>query len=444
MFSNVKNQPELTVDERIEFLKKLKEWILANEKDICDALWNDIHKSADESFLTEIYMVINEINYFIKNLKRLTKPKRKFSLLMQGRYYVYYEPYGTVLIISPWNYPFHLSIMPLVGAIASGNKTIIKPSEFSVHTSALIKKLTQEVFEERYATTVLGEVQETQYLLSLPFDYIFFTGSPAVGKIVMEHASKQLTPVTLELGGKSPTVVYKTKDISLVAKRIAYGKFINCGQTCIAPDYLIIERVYLDEFLSEFRRWVANFFGENPKDSRFYGRIINEKHIQRLSKLLSEFKDGIVLGGEVDENNKYISPTIVLNPPFDSGIMNEEIFGPILPVITVDTLDEAKYIISKNPYPLAMYIFTDDEQVKNELLKIKAGGVSINDTISHIVIDDLPFGGIKTSGIGKYHGRYSFETFSNKKAVFEKNKIEVPMKYPPYKFLDSFKRFLVK
>lgn len=422
------------LDFRIRNLKALKEEIINNEKAIQEALFKDLHKSEEEAYLTEIGIIISEINQNIKKLRGWAKPRNVWSSLacFPSSAKIVSEPYGVVLVISPWNYPFQLALSPLIGAIAAGNTAIIKPAEYSPNTSNIIKAITDKVFKPNYIKTIIGGKEENQILLDLPFDYIFFTGSPVLGKVVMEKASKHLTPVTLELGGKSPCIVDQTSDIKLSAKRIAFGKFLNLGQTCIAPDHIFIHKSIKDEFVSEFVIAIKAFYSDNQESSKDFGRIINELHFNRLSALL---KDGdIIYGGKTNKETRYISPTLIENIKLDSDLLNSEIFGPILPIITFENINQIIESIRRKPKPLALYVFSSSKLTQNKIIsKISSGGVCVNDTIMHIVPEDLPFGGVGNSGMGSYHGKKSFETFSHQKSVlFRGTFLDVALRYPPF------------
>ena len=422
------------LDFRIRSLRALKEEIINNEREIQEALFKDLHKSEEEAYLTEIGIIISEINQNIKKLKKWAKPKKVRSSIacFPSSAKIVSEPYGVVLIISPWNYPFQLAFSPLIGAIASGNTAILKPAEYSPNTSNIIKKIIDKVFSPNYVKTIIGSKEENQILLDLPFDYIFFTGSPVLGKIVMEKASKHLTPITLELGGKSPCIVDETCDIKLSAKRIAFGKFLNSGQTCIAPDHIFIHKSIKDEFVSELIKVINTFYTDNQEKSKDFGRIINELHFDRVSALL---QDGdIIFGGKVNMEEKYISPTLIENINKDSELLNSEIFGPILPIIEFENIDELIETIRVKPKPLALYIFSSSKQTQNKIMsKISSGGVCVNDTIMHLVPENLPFGGVGNSGMGSYHGKKSFETFSHQRSVLIRGTwLDIALRYPPF------------
>ncbi|QIB27236.1 aldehyde dehydrogenase [Caloranaerobacter azorensis] len=425
----------LDINFRINMLKVLKSAIIENEKLILKALKEDLNKSDFEGYETEIGIVLDEIGYIIKNLRYWTKPKRVKTPITQfiSKSYIYSEPYGVTLIIAPWNYPFQLVMAPLIGSISAGNCSIIKPSEYSPNTSKIISKIISDNFEEEFIAVVEGGIEVNKALLEEKFDYIFFTGSVNVGKIVMEAASKHLTPITLELGGKSPCIVDEDADVELAAKRIVWGKFLNAGQTCVAPDYLYLHKNIKDDFIKNAIKFIKEFFGENPLKSEDYPRIVNIKHFNRLKNLL---KDGDVLyGGDFNEEKLYIAPTIIDNITWEDSIMQEEIFGPILPILMFEKLDEVIKIVNIRPKPLALYYFSNNKEKQERVIReISFGGGCINDTIVHLATPYLPFGGVGNSGMGNYHGKASFDTFSHKKSVLKKsNLIDISLRYPPYK-----------
>lgn len=432
----------LNISFRKEMLKKLKNIITDNSALIEKALYQDLHKSQTESIMTEISLVIGEINYAIKNLKKWTKVKRVKTSIANfiSKSYIINEPYGNVLIISPWNYPFLLAIEPLVSAIAAGNTAIIKPSEYSKNTSRIIEKIINDNFDEKYIHVLLGEVKETTELLKERFDLIFFTGSPKVGKIIMEAASKHLTKTILELGGKSPVVVDDTVSLPLASKRITFGKFLNSGQTCVSPDFLLVKENIKDELLKHL---IKN--AKEIDECSEYCEMINETAVKRILNLVD--KEKIVYQGQI--LNKRIGPIILDNVSLDDLVMQEEIFGPILPIITYQTESEAiailKEIEKTNCYPLAFYIFSNNQKFINELLKFRFGGGCINDTINHLASNTLPFGGIGNSGMGNYHGIYGFKAFSHEKSILKKsNLIDIKLRYYPYtkKKTTMIKKFL--
>ncbi len=429
---------------RILMLKKLKQEIIINEKEIEEALFLDLHKSPVESYITEIGFVISEINLCIKKLKSWAKPKRVSSSItcFPSKARIISEPYGLCLIISPWNYPFQLLISPLIGAISSGNCAIVKPSEHSPNTSKIIKKILDRVFEHEYVFTVLGEKEVSQELLELEFDYIFFTGSSSLGRLVMEKASKHLTPTTLELGGKSPCIVDKDANIKVSARRITFGKFLNAGQTCIAPDYLFVHKDIKDVFVKEMINSIKEFYSEESINSKDYGRIINQTHFFRLRKMLDDGK--IIYGANYDEKEKYISPTLIEDILPDSELLSEEIFGPILPIISFENIDTLIQELKVKPKPLALYVFSQSKKIQDKIIEnISSGGVCVNDTIMHIVPQSLPFGGVGNSGMGSYHGRKSFKTFSHERSILNrKTWLDLALRYPP--FTESKKKIVKK
>ncbi len=431
---------------RIEQLTKLQELIEKNESIIMDALYKDLHKSQTESYTSEIAYVLKEIESIIKNLKKWNrKGKVRTSLInLPGKSYFQYEPYGIVLIIGPWNYPFGLIFSPLIGAISAGNCVVIKPSEISVNTSKLIFNLINDNFPNEYLSVVEGDSQVSQALINEKIDYLFFTGSSKIGKLIMKSASEHLIPITLELGGKNPCIVDCNIDIEVTARRIVWGKFFNAGQTCIAPDYLLVHKDIKDEFLEKIKGTLKEFFPEMHKDNKDYSHIVNQVHFDRLSALMDE--GIIVAGGEKDSANLYISPTIISELYYNSKIMNEEVFGPILPVLVYDDLNDVIQNLRNQQKPLSLYFFSKDKKKQNQILDgTSSGSVCINGTIHTIMTNKLPFGGVGLSGIGKYHGRASFETFSHKKSVLQKSfKFDLKSMYPPYKTKFSILKQIAK
>lgn len=419
---------------RLNALKKLKQAIINNEVEIIEALKKDMGKPETEAYLSEIYFTIMEIDYLIKNLKKLTRLKKVSTpwVLFKGKSYIKPEPYGTVLIISPWNYPFQLLMAPLAGAIAAGNTVILKPSELAQETSKVLTMLVEKIFAEDYVSCVDGGIKENQILLSMPFDYIFYTGSTAVGRIVMEAAAKNLTPVTLELGGKSPCIVDKNCDLDKAAKRIIKGKFFNAGQTCIAPDYVYVHYSVKSRFIKYLQKYIHVFYGEDPSESPDYARIINKKHYERLVGYL---KDGYVCsGGKTSATDLYIAPTIMDEIKKKNTIMQNEIFGPILPVMEFKKLNTVIDYINDNPKPLSLYIFSENKNFQNRIVdSTSSGGICINDTLEHIISPNLPFGGVGDSGMGQYHGKASFDVFTHYKSILKKSMFfDLNSKYPPY------------
>ncbi len=425
----------LEVDGRIQALAKLKNSILKHEDEINEALKMDLGKSGFESYMCETGLVLSEISYMLKHIRSFAKEKRVMTPLAQfhSRSYRKPSPYGTVLIMSPWNYPFLLTLDPLVDAIAAGNTAVLKPSAYSPYTSRIIYRIIRECFDERYVCVITGGRAENTCLLKEHFDYIFFTGSQAVGKEVMRQASEHLTPVTLELGGKSPCIVEKSANLRLAAKRIVFGKFLNCGQTCVAPDYIYCDRSVKDRLIREIKKQIQRQFGKEPLKNTDYGKIINEKHFDRIAGLIEPAK--VVLGGKSDRNALKIEPTVIDNATFGDAVMQEEIFGPLMPILTFDTLDEAVRNIQSMPHPLALYIFSNDRQaIRSVTSRCGFGGGCVNDTIIHLATCEMGFGGFGESGMGAYHGKDGFRTFSHEKSIVDKKTwIDLPMRYQPYR-----------
>ena len=436
----------LNINFRIQLLKSLKKEIELNEKEIENALNKDLGKSNGESYLTEIWFVYSEIKIALKNIKKWVKrkPIRSSLLNFPSSDFIVPEPYGNTLHISPWNYPFQLSIAPLVGAIAAGNTVLLKPSEYSINTSIILEKILAKVFDDGFVKVVQGGPEVASKLLEFKWNYIFFTGSITVGKIVAQQAAKHLTPVTLELGGKNPCIIDETASIKVTAKRIVWGKFTNCGQTCIAPDFLIVNRKIKEKLIKEIINQLSLAYSNKPIESIEYGRIISEKHMNYLSSLLEDQK--ILYGGHFDIEKKYFEPTIIEINNFDSKVMKEEIFGPILPIVEYDNFNEVDEIIKRYTHPLAMYIFTKNIAFGKKFLEsYPFGGGAINDTVVHIANDRLPFGGIGSSGMGKYHGESTFETFSHYKPYISRPLwIDPPLRYPPFKNKINFMKKILK
>jgi len=421
------------VEWRIEQLKRLKQAIVDDQEAIVNAVKADLGRPDFEAYFEIV--AISEINYALKHLKSWVKPKKVATSIDQfpASAKIYPEPLGVVLIISPWNYPFQLMISPLTGAIAAGNCAVLKPSEVAANTSRVIADIIQKTFDPAYIAVVEGGVETSQQLLEEKFDHIFFTGGTAIGKIVMQAAAKHLTPVTLELGGKSPCIVDSDVDLKYAAKRITWGKYLNAGQTCIAPDYLLVDRRIKSELLTEIQKCVEEFYGDDPAQSPDYARLISRRHFERLEPLL---KDGeIVMGGQTKPEEKYIAPTVMDQVSWESPVMQEEIFGPILPVLEYTDFKEAIAQINARPKPLALYIFSKDKQKQEQVLQeTSSGGVCINDTVMQVGVSTLPFGGVGDSGIGSYHGKASFDTFSHYKSVLKKGfRFDPNWRYPPYK-----------
>ena len=430
---------------RKEQLKKLNKVIVDHEKDIVNALNKDLGKSEFESYSTEIGMVLSEISYALKHIDNWTKVEKVKTPMtnFKSKSYIYPEPYGNVLIISPWNYPFQLTLLPLVGAVAAGNTAIIKPSSSSIHTSKIMEKIINENFPEEFIHVLDAKSKESRKVLDEKFDYIFYTGSPSVGKMVMKKAAENLTPITLELGGKSPCIVDKEGDLELFAKRITWGKLLNSGQTCVAPDYLYVHKDIKEEFIKYLIKYIEEFYGKDMENNEDYVRIINEKHFNRLNNLID--RDKVIYGGNSDLEKLYIEPTIMDNVNWNDKVMAEEIFGPIFPILEYDSIVEVIEEIKKRPRPLALYIFSTNEKIIDKVINnISFGGGCINDTIMHLTNPNMPFGGIGNSGMGSYHGKYSFDTFTHYKSISNKSlSPDIEMRYPPYKGnLKWVKRFM--
>lgn len=418
---------------RKEQLKKLSKAIKSYESDILEALYTDLGKNKVEAYATEIGITLKSIKNARKELKNWTKTKNVDTplYLFPTKSYIKKEPYGTVLIIAPFNYPFQLVFEPLIGAIAAGNTAIIKPSELTPNVARVIKRLINETFDANYIEVIEG----TQTLIHLPFDYVFFTGSENVGKIVYQAASENLVPVTLEMGGKSPVIVDETANIKVASERICFGKFTNAGQTCVAPDYILVHESVKDDLITALSKTLREFYGQNIQQSPDYGRIVNLKHYHRLTSLLNSAQMNIVFGGHSDEDERYIEPTLLDHVTNDSAIMQEEIFGPILPILTYQSLDEAIAFIHQRPKPLSLYLFSEDENATQRVInELSFGGGAINDTLMHLANPKLPFGGVGASGMGRYHGKYSFDTFTHEKSyIFKSTRLESGVHLPPYK-----------
>lgn len=433
----LENKKTISVDERINNLKKLKSLIKKYEKDIIYALELDLGKHVFESYTNEVGFVYSSIEYTINNIKKWAKVKEVKNDLAQlpGKSYIYKCHYGSVLIIGPYNYPFQLLIEPLVGAIAGGNTIVLKPSEYTTNLEVIIMKMISEGFNKEYIAVVTGDYKVNSELLDLNFDYIFFTGSVNVGKIVMEKASKNLIPVTLELGGKSPVIVDNTANLKISAKRIMWGKLINAGQTCVAPDYVLAHEDIYDDLINEFIKAIKDFYGDDIRGNKEFGRIVNNKHMNRLKNILEYDKHKIVYGGEIDFDNRFISPTILKDIDLSDKVMSDEIFGPILPVIKYKNIEDIKHYISAHRNPLALYVFSEDKDFSEDIItRFSFGGGCVNDTVSHVASNYLPFGGIGTSGMGSYHGKNSFDTFTHSKSIVKKStKLDIKLAFPPYK-----------
>ncbi|CAM4112745.1 aldehyde dehydrogenase [Flavobacterium antarcticum] len=422
------------VENRKKTLIKLLNRIDFYESEIIDALYKDFKKPPFEAFVTEINIVRDDLKYIIKNMKSWAKPEWVLPSLLNfpSSDYIYREPYGKVLIISPWNYPFQLALSPVIAAFAAGNQVTLKPSELTPNTSSLLSKIIRETFDIQEVVAVLGDAELAKSLLAKKWDYIFFTGSVNVGKKVYEAAAKHLTPVTLELGGKNPCIVDETGSIALKAKRIVWGKFINAGQTCIAPDFILVKSEVKDEFLKHVIAEIKKAYGDDPHLSPDYCRIINKNNWQRLTRLLQD--QNVLYGGTSDEDDCYLAPTVVDQPSLKSELMKEEIFGPLLPILTYATFDDLKRIILPMEKPLSLYVFTENSHFRERCIQqFSYGGGCINDSIIHFGNHRLPFGGVGNSGIGAYRGKRSFDTFSHQKTVVKrKNWLDIPFRYAPY------------
>ncbi len=428
---------------RISQLKKLKSTIEKYEAEITKALHSDLRKSEQEAYLTEISIVNQEIDFHLSNIREWSQLKKVHTPihLLPSKSRIQYEPLGIALIIAPWNYPFQLLFNPLIGAITAGCTAILKPSPYTPEIAKVMDKMIKETFDQKYVAIVHGGKEENELLLKNRFDIIFFTGSPSLGKVVMRAAAEYLTPVILELGGKSPCIVDESANLAIAAKRIAWSKTINAGQTCIAPDYLLVHENVKEELLNKIETEYVKMFGQDSQKSEFYPRIVNQKAIDRLKKLMQN--GTIRFGGKIDESDRFIAPTIIDDVTPDFPIMQEEIFGPILPVLTFKTIEESIDFVNKNEKPLALYIYSNSKIASEVLLKTSSGGACINDGLMHIANHHLPFGGVGNSGMGGYHGHKSFLAFSNEKAfVSSSTLIDLPFKYVPYKFFNLIKKII--
>jgi aldehyde dehydrogenase (NAD+) len=422
------------VSFRKNALKRLQKEIVAREDDICAAIYADFKKPKFEALAAETQFVLAELKLVLKSLNLWARPERKSAILMNwpSSDWLYKEPYGTVLIIAPWNYPFQLAIAPLIGALAAGNTAVIKPSEATPNTSRVISEIITAVFPKEHVAVAEGGVEVSQQLLAQKWDYIFFTGSTRVGQIVYENAAKHLTPVTLELGGKNPCIVDDTASISLAAKRIVWGKFLNAGQTCIASDYILVHKNVKDKLIAALKQKIIQAYGEDMEASPDYSRTVNHGHYSRLKSMLEG--EEIIFGGESNDTDNYLSPTLVNEPKLDSKLMAGEIFGPILPIFAFETEDDIRRHIMHYGKPLATYVFSNNRIFQKKIINTYSfGGGAINDTVIQITNKELPFGGVGASGIGAYHGRTSFDIFSHQKAIIKKaNWLDAPLRYPPY------------
>lgn len=424
----------LSVDFRIKMLKKLYSAVKKYEKEIGEALTKDLGKSDFEGFMCEVGMVLTEISYMIRHTRKFAREKTVYTPLAQfaSRSYKKPSPYGNVLIMSPWNYPFLLTIDPLADAIAAGNTAIVKPSAYSPATSAIIEKIVSECFPAEYVAVVTGGRKENAALLDKKFDFVFFTGSQNVGKEVLRHTAETLTPAVLELGGKSPCIVDSSAKLKLAARRIVFGKYLNCGQTCVAPDYILCHKSVKDEFVKEVCKQIKKQYGENPLQNPDYGKIINEKHFDRLCGLIDSEKT--VLGGNYNKDTLQIAPTVMDNITWDDAVMQEEIFGPIMPILTFENMDEVYDLLADQAKPLALYIFSEDKGTIREVTeRIRYGGGCVNDCIIHLATSEMAFGGVGESGMGGYHGKDGFAAFSHTKSIVDKKIwMDLPMRYQPY------------
>ena len=424
-----------TLQFRKDKLRALYDVVKKNEKEISQALFLDLHKSPYETYFSETGLVLDEIRFMLRNLRAWMKPGEVTTPLVNfpARSYRYPEPRGIVLIIAPWNYPFYLLMMPLAGAIAAGNVSVVKPSEISSHTSSLIKKMLDEAFPREFVATVTGGAEMSTELLNEAFDYIFFTGSSQVGKVVAQAAAKNMTPVTLELGGKSPCIVDRTANISIAARRIAWGKWLNAGQTCVAPDYVYVEQRIKEQLIDGIKREIAKFSNGDAIHSEDYPRIVNDKHFQRLLRLMNHGE--ILAGGKSDASLRAIEPTVIGNVAWNDPIMQEEIFGPLLPVLEFEDINEVISAVNSKPKPLSLYLFTRNNETKERVMnEVSFGGGMVNDTVEYLANLYLPFGGVGHSGTGAYHGKASFDTFTHYKSVIKKATwLQLPFRYPPYK-----------
>jgi len=436
---------KLNISSRKEALIKLLDVIIKHENEIIQALYDDFKKPPFESIATETSYIISELKDTIKNIDKWAKIKKVTPSILNfpSTDYIVKEPYGKVLIIAPWNYPFQLAIYPMIAAVAAGNQVVLKPSELTPKTSAIILTIVEKAFQHQHVKVVEGGVEVTQKLLAQRWDYIFFTGSVAVGKIVARAAAEHLTPVTLELGGKNPCIIDETANLKLAAKRIVWGKFLNAGQTCIAPDYILIQEDMKSHFVDFMKNEITKAYGENPKESPDFARIVNEKNWHRLMSMIEPEK--VIFGGETAVEDCYIAPTLIEENNLDSALMQEEIFGPILPIITYKHEKEIAQTLSRYEKPLALYVFTDDKKfAKKTIINYSFGGGCVNDTVIHFANKRLPFGGVGHSGIGAYHGQLSFDIFSHHKGVVKKaNWLDINLRYAPYSNkIDTLKKLL--
>jgi len=434
------------ISYRKESLKKLLHFIVINEEAIIEALHRDFKKCRFEAIVTETSYVISDLKHTIRNINSWAKPKKVLPSILNfpSQDVIYSEPYGKVLILAPWNYPFQLVLCPLIAAVAAGNQVVVKPSELTPNTSAIISQILTRTFDKNHVDVIEGGIDVATALLAQRWDYIFFTGSVEVGKIVAQSAAQYLTPVTLELGGKNPCIIDDSAELQLAAKRIVWGKFVNAGQTCIAPDYILIQANVKEKFISFLKDEITNAYGENPELSPDFPRIIDKKNWFRLSEMLNE--SNIIFGGQTNDETRYIAPTIIDEPSENHLLMKGEIFGPLLPILAFENEDTIQKIISKYEKPLALYVFSKNSKFSRKIIQeYSFGGGCINDTMVHFANKRLPFGGVGHSGIGSYHGRFGFDTFTHKKSIVKKgNWIDIPIRYAPYKDKINFVRKLLK
>lgn len=423
------------VDFRKNALKKLQGAVKTYESRIIEGLRKDLGKSGFESYAAEIGLVYEELRFHIRNVEKWSRGERVSTNQVVNFWSssrIVPEPFGNTLIIAPWNYPFQLVMMPLIGAISAGNTAVIKPSEFTPTTAAVLEEMIASVFDEKYIVVVNGDADTSAALLKLKWDKIFFTGSPRVGQIVAEAAASMLTPVTLELGGKSPSVVTETAKIDVAAKRIIWGKMLNAGQTCIAPDYVLVHEKVKDQFVDRLIYWIEHFYGEKAENSPDFPRIVNERHTQRIKKYIEN--SDVLYGGKVIEEERFIAPALLEVKDMDTPVMQDEIFGPVLPIVTYKNLEEVLAFINSRPKPLALYLFSEDSKEHIQILKhTSSGSMGINETVMQVANNRLPFGGVGNSGTGNYHGKFSFDCFSHQRSVLKKiTWLDIPLRYPPY------------
>ena len=441
--SYFRSHATLSLDFRREMLQRLKASILRFEKELCDALYLDLHKSYEEAYMTEISIVLGEIDNFLENLRRWAAPSKKSTPLKMfpSRSMIVTEPLGVALIMSPWNYPVQLVLNPLVGAIAAGCTAVVKPSPYVEHVAEVLERLIYETFDKEYIAVVQGHRDVNTELLRQRYDIIFFTGSPDLGRVVMRAAAESVTPVILELGGKCPVIVDKSADVHLAAKRVAWGKSLNAGQTCIAPDYLLVHEDVKMEFVEEFRRAIAELHGDDAQLSKHYVRLVSDKAFERVSGYLNEGR--VLAGGRVDAADRYIEPTLLGDVSLDSDVMTTEIFGPVLPVVTIKSVDEAIAFVNDREKPLALYVFADEGVGRHVLHLTSSGGACLNDVIMHIANEHLPFGGVGNSGMGRYHGRDSLYSFSHRRSVVvTPTWLDLPFRYMPYRWFRWVKKLM--